>query len=196
MSEKVKITRDQAEALKKFPENKKSDIVRQHIVGRWLNEYITLNHLNTDELIKALYIGYEVEPEYSVGDYVVTDTGIIGKITHFNPDNDNHAFLDVKLNNGTGRYANTFIRYFRHATSSEIAAEKERRWWRRHGRDVWELREKDMLIDSHGNVHEVTGVPYDLDSRYYLDYVAINFYEIKGKYSVLVFAENRLDVSE
>src|SRR5699024_11265270 len=34
----------------------------------------------------------------------------------------------------------------RYATESEIAAEKERRFWNRHGREVWELKQDDLLI--------------------------------------------------
>jgi hypothetical protein len=190
MSEKVVITKEQAEAIENLePETPKSSIVKAHLnhKGMWGSDMSPLNALHADKLIQALYIGYEVEPEFNVGDWITdTITGKVAKIDHRGV-SESQAWVDDDTFN--------FFENFRHATPGEIAAEKERRWWSKHGRDVWELREKDMLIDSHGNVHEVTGVPHDLDSRYYLDYVAINFDEIKGKYSVLVFAENRLDIN-
>lgn len=65
MNEKVKLTKEQAiviEDIKKYrvPEN----TITTHFncgLGGWVDEYISLNGMPLDTLIRALYIGYEVE---------------------------------------------------------------------------------------------------------------------------------------
>ena len=46
------------------------------------------------------------------------------------------------------------IENIRHATSEEIAEEKQRRWWSERGRDVWELKvlDKIRLSNAQGGV--------------------------------------------
>src|SRR5699024_10060185 len=81
----------------------------------------------------------------------------------------------------------------RHATPEEIAKEKQSRWWAKHGRDVWELRENDLLYydDDFKEVEEVTefGVIMLSSERVYFPIKTI-----KSKYSIACFAEDRKDV--
>lgn len=153
--EKVKITQEQANQLSKNVV--KANGVRRHIENKWMSD------LTTDELIRALYIGYEVEPNFKVGDWVVCESNNykgITKITRMDELRGKPAcyghWFDIKANTA---YSNTewtnFAEECRHATPEEIAEEKERRWWAKHDRDVWEIREGDALI--------YIGVPYIVD---------------------------------
>lgn len=65
---KVVLTREQADALESlirftYDKNEKSDIVAAHAYRKeqWINKYAPLTELDLDTVIKALYIGYEVQ---------------------------------------------------------------------------------------------------------------------------------------
>src|SRR5699024_1047502 len=112
-----------------------------HIEKGWsFKEYLCLNALSTDEFIRALYIGYEVEETYEVGDWVYVEApkeGLPNVYQVMNADK-----YSVNLDRLYGNFKNSKLR---HATPEEIAEEKQRRWWAKHGRNVWELREGDLL---------------------------------------------------
>src|SRR5699024_8891965 len=81
----------------------------------------------------------------------------------------------------------------RHATPEEIAKEKQRRWWAKHGREVWELRENDILYydDEFKEVEEVSEIGAIMLSS---ERVYTPIETIKNKYSVACFAEDRKDL--
>src|SRR5690625_2479060 len=135
----------------------------------------------------ALYIGYEVEQEVKVGDFVdiglfgiskvAEVTGVKGKLIAINGSDEYHEF---KIN--------------RVLTDEEKQEEKERRWWKKHGREVWELKEGDIILqsedvytyivlgmDQYGNVH------LEEENMFAIGY-------IKEQYKVVCFAEDRQDV--
>src|SRR5699024_4499260 len=92
------------------------------------------------KVIEIIERGYEVDPEYKVGDWVVhKDKGEIGKVVEVSD-----------LNTSIEYYSDSHSK-FRYATESEIKEEKQRRWWNAHGRDVWELKEGDILRKSQDN---------------------------------------------
>ena len=184
--EKVKITREQAEAIEKIKDIDYA--INIHSFKKRPDS--PLVDMSTARLARALFVGYEVEPEFEIGDFIEIELfgrGVVVEITGIN-----NADGRIRIN-GSSEFNEYNV--IRKLTDEEIKQEKERRWWASHNRDVWELREGDMLIDNFGNVHEVTQVPDDFGNRYYLDYVSSNFVEIKQKYKVLIFAENRLDVT-
>src|SRR5690625_4301046 len=111
-----------------------------------------INEMDFDTLVKALYIGYEVEPEFKVGDWV------------FNNGTDRTFQLNESTVNALNEYKN--MEHIRHATDEEIAQEKERRWWKKHNRDVWELKEGDVLDLNGHTFHIVDQV--DDDKTYWL----------------------------
>src|SRR5699024_2290283 len=179
MSEKVILTKEQAEAI----ETKKSTgsaAVAKHLEGWTWKENKCLNDLSMEQFVKALYIGYEVEETFKVGDWVKdTSTNAVIKIKdrqHRNNIND-------------PRYSTV-----RHATPEEIAKEKQRRWWAKHGRDVGELKENDLLYydDEFKEVEGVSEIGAIMLSseRFYLPLETI-----KSKYSVACFAEDRKDIN-
>jgi len=117
---KVKLTQEQATILESLLTDYEADqIVRQHIIGKWGDKYYSLAKLNNDEMIRALYIGYEVEQGYEVGDWIKSKLGKgIGKIIDID---DAWYWTDFGL---AVPKEDDVIRY---ATDEEIAKEKQRR---------------------------------------------------------------------
>lgn len=137
MADKVILTKEQAEAI----EFAKKHHMRHEIIdaymqindSRLVDELKVLYQLSYDKFFKALYIGYEVEPEFSceVGDWIKdTSTGAVFQVK------------DTQHRNNVmdSRYTTK-----RHATPSEIAEEKERRFWNKFGREVNEYRAGDIV---------------------------------------------------
>src|SRR5690606_32776822 len=179
--EKVKVTREQAKAIEcalyDVDEYKGNpDKLLRHASMSNVNFRNELHPIDTIDIVtlaKALYIGYEVEPEFKVGDWVVnTSNGYIRLV-----ENEREAnFLN-----------NDYIKRheLRHATPEEIAVEKERRWWAKHGRDVWELRPGDLLVSDIRVFKEVREVNNDSVTFAYENYVAMD--RLKLYYKVVCF---------
>lgn len=192
--EKVKLMKEQAEAiehaLQEVDEYKGNpDRLLRHASMNNVNFRNELHPLDTIDIVtlaKALYIGYEVETEFKVGEWVAIDYKEhgtkVGKIKGYIKKD---AFY-IDNNHATGNIMNT-----RHATPEEIAAEKERRWWAKHGRDVWELRPGDLLVSDIGVFKEVQEINNDSVTFVHENYVAMD--NLKLYYKLVCFAENRLD---
>lgn len=131
MTEKVKITAEQANAIELYlTRHSASTLINNHAKSTYNNgwlvdgEYYALNSLTQSVMAKALYIGYEVEPEpCRVGDWLY-DPGseIIGEVGE-----DLVIWGDgIK---STRVYVEKLLKSndIRHATPEEIQAEKERR---------------------------------------------------------------------
>src|SRR5699024_5902020 len=100
---------------------------------RYHNELSDLNNIEDVVLLaKALYIGYEVEETFEVGDWIYSKQV--------------EKFIKIEDEGQLEGY-NKFPSYYRSATPEEIAKEKERRWWAKHGREVWGLRRNDLVSD-------------------------------------------------
>jgi|SRR5690625_2485227 len=193
MTEKVKLTQEQADAIE-LASNKKGRTIEFHTKSVWQNDFAALNELNTDELVRALYIGYEVELEFEVGDWVyVIATRQVHQITG----RLNNKIIYLDMDGGMTREVNV-----RHATPDEIAAEKEWRWWARHGRKEYELRINDVVsydCRSWGGIYIVASDPYKgtafkedcvkLYNRHRMNDISIRVKDLK----IICFAESRLD---
>ena len=118
MSDKVKITHEQAEKIKEWHLHTGylSILLKLH-VNNALASSNCLQSLTLDELARALYVGCEVEPQFEVGDWVVHDNRNIAKI----------IYIDCGIIYIDNDGINTVSMYYSHATESEIAEEKERR---------------------------------------------------------------------
>ena len=201
--EKVKLTREQAEAIEWLRKvHHDSEIVARNAVLRERGEKEDSRHrklfkIGLHELIKALYIGYEVKETFEVGDWVKVNwrdkKPSIHKVRRVN---NTFAIID-------GEQANTEppIRIIEHATPEEIAEEKQRRWWARHGREVWELKGLDILINEKtGKMYEVDILKDEtirlwkigVDGAFASDYKSAK--EISKNVEVFCFAEDRKDV--
>src|SRR5690625_1658372 len=167
--EKVKLTREQANALESLLEDyTKEEIIKENFnpIER-LREYLDDNKKNifyiilSDEmLVKALYFGYEVEEQYKKGDWVkAKDDGRLIKLIH--------DFM-VEEANGCKNHL------IEPATEEEVSVE----WWKRNGRKHLEIKKGDILKRvSTGFIFEVTD-PNTLT----------------GHCRVVCFAEDRKDI--
>src|SRR5690625_3914269 len=88
------------------------------------------------------------------------------------------------------------LKVLRHATLDEIEEEKERRWWAKHGRDVWELKKGDVIGI---NIKTITinEVREDGYITYFDGLGSERIYRIdslkSGGYKIICFAEDRKD---
>lgn len=187
---KIKITQEQAEAIEyAMNEKSKEFLLRRHGYVRFNNydefesELEPLNSLGTFDLARAMIEGYEVEPEFSYKDWVVfkghKKDDIVTRIVEVEHGNDT-VLTDYKI----GGYVQRFpFEKIRHATPSEIAEEKERRWWRKHGRDVWSVEDGDIVRK------KSDGFCFDVAV-----YSPEHFKENSELYEIACFWEDRLDV--
>lgn len=169
---KVKVTRGQAEAIEEFQKT-------VHELG-----------ISLDELKVIFESGYEVKPEFKVGDWVYdmqcnkvacVDRRGVDDIRVWVDDEDFNFFAIVNI---------------RHATPEEIQQEKERRFWKKHGRDVWELKRGDIVRLSNGWIIEIDSI--DLSQDFAVRFINQSYVEdgalLKNVQKLIIPVENRLDV--
>lgn len=188
--EKVKITQEQHMSLKYATTHKSNQsIVKSRVFGDIDKE---LSELRLDELIRALYIGYEVEPELSEGDILFyPNIGTFAEIRN------NKAYWNDGAVNDL-EYTKELIKdgEIRHATELEIAAEKERRWWNELGRQINQFKAADLVtVDAREGVHEVVNY-HDANNLLVTDDFASTEHLIDIRHLKLVCpVENRLDIN-
>lgn len=166
MAEKVKITQEQANALEWLQKIEGEEmgweqgrLIKSHAkdINDWHDEAIALRGMPLLTLVDALRIGYEIEPEYKVGDWIAFTEGHekSGRVYQVAQLTENLANID---------YADGFaswwpINEFRHATPEEIRTEKERRLWKTIGREVGEFKDKDKGIHACGvSIHDKSSI--------------------------------------
>lgn len=194
--EKVKLTQEQADAVESKMNTTDIDLImdlHRYKDARWGNDSEALNELSNSELAKALYIGYEVEPEFKIGDWKVVEySREIGQVVEYFKEKQR-----VELDCSYFTYKKGDLR---DATPEEIAEEKEYRFWKRNGRNVWELRFDDLLI--HKEKHELIRV---VDVQFKGEVIvfinagyreSLNISYVKQMYNVVCFADDRKDVKE
>src|SRR5699024_3809559 len=121
MSEKVKVSKEQADLILSFIED--------------FN--MNFNHMHLGTFVEALENGYEVEEEFGIGDWIFSKYNKdIGRVTEVGS-----SYL--KYDDG---FISNELHAFRHATEQEIAQEKKHRFWSGIGRDVDEYREGDAIM--------------------------------------------------
>src|SRR5690625_4019673 len=183
--EKVKLTQEQADAIERLLEKgSRDEILDTHFnIDSWqYPENRCLNGMEASHLARALYIGYEVEPKFKVRDWV------------YNKNAD--VFLQIDDKDMATRYSE-FPSIYRHATPEEIAKEKQRIWWAKHDRGVWELREGDALKADDGDyLVEVCEVFDSCNVRLTGGVVHVKISELKEGYRVICFAEDRKDLGD
>ncbi|MFC5587577.1 hypothetical protein ACFPRA_01470 [Sporosarcina soli] len=144
-------------------------------------------------LMQLLLGQYEVEPEYKVEDWVIYK-GFEGDVTvKIVAIQYEHARVQFEGVSNWKEIADVE----RHATPEEIKVEKERRWWAKHGRDVWELKQGDVLMATRRTIYEVTADPKSHRFDCYTGNGECDFdiEECKrDNWKVICFHENRKDV--
>ena len=163
MTEKVKVTREQAEAIEFILSNDgsedsiKENLIRKHAKepNRWCGKARPILGMPLLTLVDALRIGYDIEEEYKVGDWVVWETEHERYVLQI--ETINHRVMNRKVFNAEGFWMECIKR---HATPEEIKAEKERRVWAKIGREPMQFIIGDSLISIDGRVY-----PFDKESR-------------------------------
>ena len=200
---KVILTREQAEAIEiAIREYGKDNVLNDHLSAypdyqNWGGRFEPLNGLEPHTLARALYQpdGYDVEPELEAGDWVITPNGTVGRLLAI-PFSKPHSkkfkfYVDSLGYKKTERLIP--LSELQQATPEEVAEEKERRWWAKHGRKPWELKVFDILHD--GNFpRTVTGTNHK-QKHIELDWsVDLSLERIQKAYRVACFVENRKDM--
>lgn len=192
---KVILTREQANAielLKDLSEGRFGDIIDAHAKSRnWRSAASLANVLGVGDLASAMYIGYEIDPEFNVGDWVYVEVPKekLPNVYQIM----NAGKHSVNLDRLYGNHKKNDIR---HATPEEIAKEKERIWWNKHDRTVWEVKRHDVLKDGAGNLFEVNGF-HGRDEKQKVIFNPGHFdfmTNIKNSYKVVCFTGHRKDV--
>ena|SRR5690625_1012036 len=180
MCEKVKLTQEQAREIERI----KKYFNRHEYITKFVESNgVSDSEFHIEELVRALYIGYEVEPEFKVRDFVKNDRGRVVEIL----EDKGNSFVVGWIANGK-LYKETVSKnsILRHVTKQEI-------WWASHGRGVWELKGHDILTHRfYGGNYAVFSVRNDL----------VTFYgpnedrmlgDVRKNFKVKYFAEDRKD---
>ena len=124
--EKIKVTQKQAEHIKYFERDRYYAL--EHKVNGTFSSSGCLDELSLDELAIALYVGYEVEEEFKVGDYVVANFDKNSKVREITDIFDLHTggYSVLDIFDGE-KSVNIELSVLRHATESEIVQEEARR---------------------------------------------------------------------
>lgn len=200
---KVKITQEQAEMFENHRNNFEL-LMQKRITENCLTR---IDEIAVEDVVKAFIGGYEVEPDFKVGDWVTHESGIVSIITDIDDKGiiTTDHMLDRCDRYGEEVYMNTVAMYFRHATPEEIAKEEERRWWAKHDRDVWELKLNDEIRhkESDGRfdvVHVFDDGDINIERTSTNNYMQKEVVTVKRSYisdyyyEVVCFAEGRKDV--
>lgn len=189
---KIKLTQEQARMFENHKYAVKT-LLQKRVCD---NCPTSIDDVPIDDVVKAIVYGYEVEPEYEEGDWVIYNgkvvqiVGITKGYSPITPHEINFAIDDDDWYD--------YQKIESHATPSEIAEEKERRWWKKHGREPWELEDRDLLIDSTGEIYTVWigDNEFDLTSNGDVVLSVCDPKILRDSFEVLCFAENRLDVKD
>ena len=203
MTEKVVLTREQAEAIERgIKIYGKSRIMNDHEADGWVGNLVNLNGITKDEMARALYIGYEVEETFKVDDWVTSVSGATCQITKIRGEEVWGQWNRLTVTENYIKKVNV-----RHATPEEISKEKQRRWWARHGREVWELKVNDEIRHKESDrrfdiVHIFDNGDINMERTSTNDYKQKEVVTVKRSYisnyyyEVVCFAEDRKDVKE
>lgn len=156
--EKVKVTREVAEAIEWLKERKftAEDVIVTHATrpNNWiLEQNKALNGMLLLNLIDAYRFGYEVVETLKVGDWA--------KFKDYQNNNPHCGKIEEIIGekayahwNGKKKKGFIHLKDLELMTLEEIKAEQERRAWARIGREVGEFKVGDAYINKSGIVHE------------------------------------------
>lgn len=147
--EKVKLTKAQVENINRWP-NKEQLITAKAAGLLEHGQDEAVGELSMEKLVRALYIGFEVEEEYKVGDSIVKTNGTT--FSTFSRIAKVHQVFGKRVTIENG--GSLSFKEIRHATPEEIKTEQERRVWKKIGREVNEIRPGDCIA-SNGNYYKV-----------------------------------------
>lgn len=152
--DKVVLTSEQADAIDKYI----NDLSRSHWqqkVNKLRSEVFIdkcLLELSTDDFMHVFKHGYDLAPAFKPGDWVVRkEDGVVGQVTFYCPDEE--IALAEK---SAGGIISSSSRLLRHATKEEIKKEEENDQFHKQGREPWELKRGDVLVERKKNSLDAT----------------------------------------
>jgi len=160
MSEKVILTKKQAEAIEIFKNDARDTL--EYIAKRKIENnppfkhcYKPFNDMTIDDIALAAFSGYEIEQsKFEVGDVVVgLKSGSLFKITGEIGKN----FYGTRLKDGEPNFL-LDSEMIRHATKEEI-------FWAELGREVGEFREGDITLTIHSTEYRIDSKDTILDEK-------------------------------
>src|SRR5699024_10941610 len=194
--EKVKLTQEQAWMIENHRGAFES-LMRKHHMK---NCPTYIDELTIQQVVDAYFGGYEVEETFEVMDWVTSVSGATCQITKIRGDEIWGHWNKLTVTENYIKKVNV-----RHATPEEIAEEKQRRWWAKHDRNLWELREGDILISKkkpHSCVVKFVEAT-DENATLLVDGIQDEFYEgsetleyMREEYKVFCFVEDRKDLED
>lgn len=200
---KAKVTQEQAEAIEIIKSDDKKygcfeANLRVQVEKGWTgNIFECLNEIKTEDYVRALFVGYEVEPEYKVGDWVIykrfNGENLIGRIERDVDSNE----LAIKLAISDDPQLGIIKFITRHATTEEIATEKTRRWWSNNNRDVWELKRGDLIASQDKGVSSIREVKRAFGEGGVItlpNHAVYGRKELETFFKLVCFAEDRKDI--
>lgn len=189
----VKLTKEQEKWLNFMIDEYggKDHLMNKHCDGgTWKGGAQSLNELSAAKMARALYDGYEVEPEFKVGDWVhvswySNESGVYQVEEVYK---NGSIRIDVENEIAITKLCPP-LHMVRHATESEIAEEKERRFWAKLGRKTCEYRAGD-IVEFEGRANVIEAVRGG-GNVVVLEHEGTHFAHIR----MICPAENRLDVN-
>lgn len=156
MTEKLKLTKEQSEAI---------EMVRKIIIP--IEFANVLKGLSPSDILQAIKEGYDVEPHFKQGEIVKVFSerkqrymyGAFSQIIHGNKA---YAYWDDDEKSDWMP-----LNEIEKCTTEEIKVEKERRLWKKIGREVGEFREGDIKVFK-SNTAQSVGFPNIAKSDYEL----------------------------
>jgi len=187
---KVKLTMEQVNLI----EDQRNKMEDYKIVKFFANEVgESSGKFHIDELIRALYVGYEVEEEFKEGDWVFPTRLYSAETSVYKVVETMHR--SIKLDHGFSHFE--LMGDFRHATDEEIATEKQRRFWNGNDRETNEFRANDLFSTKDGTIYEVA--EFSKGSPYPVNFINSSgnkdSYKLTAGLKVVCFAEDRKDIN-
>lgn len=194
MTETVKVTQEQADWLDKYGITSEAIDYAIDIQPYKKRPDSPIVEWSSSKLARAFYAGYEVKETFEIGDFVYVGW------------HNGAGVYEVEESRGittlTGKPAIKIysdgnniapIEITRHATPDEIAEEKQRRWWKKHGRQVWELKKGDLIQGTFGQVREVYRVNEVGEYATLPNYTSFSKKDL-AEWKIICFAEDRKDL--
>lgn len=195
--EKVKITQEQAGAIEHLRDLHFEEMNRFKKYSKCNvdKKLIPLHDLEIDKINDAYFDGYEVKPDFEVGDWIVYENEYHKCVMQIT-DTDKHYVYVEPFHNGFKNCTAISKKspLIKHATPEEIAEEKERRFFARHGREPWELKYGDILVNIGTGFPAVVTKGLNIYQNVDLNLKRFNIQAVKDNYRVASFVDGRLDV--
>ena len=191
---KIIVTQEQAEAMNscKKDDGDKGEAIRHHINTWCAPPNRCLNELSLDELTEALYVGYEVEEHFKVGDFIIDKNDSYKKVIKITEIKTFHLFGNLSDRQGQEKGFSILRPYARYATESEIAAYRGCNYLKKqHYNKMVHLQKEKQLVEEECERYKKMfskekgkSITLYIKNKRYKQ--ALEFYENEGNYKTVI----------